>query len=48
MESLQEQYDEAMLEFSQGEYDGAIAKLKTVLQSESQHFDAQLALGMAY
>src|SRR6266705_6814531 len=48
MESLQQQYDEAMLEFSRGEYDGAIAKLKTVLQSESEHFEAQLALGMAY
>jgi len=48
MESLQEQYDEAMLEFSRGEYDSAIAKLKTVLQAEPEHFEAQLALGMAY
>ena len=48
MESLQEQYDEAMLEFSRAEYDGAIAKLKAVLESEPAHFEAQLALGMAY
>src|SRR5437879_5576556 len=48
MESLAEQYDEAMLEFSRGEYDGAIARLKAVLDAEPQHFDAQLALGMAY
>src|SRR5438445_13864684 len=48
MESLQEKYDEAMLEFSRGEYDGAVAKLKTILQSEPHHFEAQLALGMAY
>jgi len=48
MESLQEQYDEAMLEFSQGGYDGAIAKLRSVLSVEPQHFEAQLALGMAY
>jgi len=48
MESLQEKYDEAMLEFSQGDYDGAIAKLTAILQSEPQHFEAQLALGMAY
>ena len=48
MESLQEQYDEAMLEFSRGDYDGAIGKLKSVLQSEPEHFEAQLALGMAY
>src|SRR6267378_7541868 len=48
MESLQQQYDDAMLEFSRGEYDGTIAKLKMVLQSEPEHFEAQLALGMAY
>src|SRR5213594_1582195 len=48
MESLQEQYDEAMLEFSRGEYDGAIGKLKVVLEAEPQHFEAQLALGMAH
>ncbi len=48
MESLQEQYDEAMLEFSRGEYDGAIGKLKAVLEAEPQHFEAQLALGMAH
>jgi tetratricopeptide (TPR) repeat protein len=48
MESLAEQYDEAMFEFSCGEYDVAIARLKAVLDTEPQHFDAQLALGMAY
>src|SRR5437764_14703444 len=48
METLQEQYDEAMLEFSRGEYDAAIAKLTHVLEVEPQHFEAQLALGMAY
>jgi len=48
MEPLQEQYDEAMLEFSRGEYDNAIAKLNHVLQCQPEHFDAQLALGMAY
>src|SRR5690349_17232863 len=48
MDSLQEQYDEAMLEFSQGGYDGAIAKLRNVLSADPEHFDAQLALGMAY
>ena len=48
MESMQEQYDAAMLEFSQGGYDGAIAKLKAVLELEPEHFEAQLALGMAH
>ena len=46
--TLQEQYDDAMFDFSRGEFDGAIAKLKAVLAADPAHFDAQLALGMAY
>lgn len=46
--TLQEQYDDAMFDFSSGEYDKAIAKLKTVLAEEPAYFDAQLSLGMAY
>jgi len=46
--TLQEQYDEAMFDFSRGDFDGAIAKLKAVLTADPAHFDAQLALGMAY
>jgi Flp pilus assembly protein TadD len=45
---LQEQYDDAMLDFSRGGFDDAIAKLKDVLALEPEHFDAQLALGMAF
>ena len=45
--SLQQQYDDAMFDFSRGDYDTAIAKLKAVLETEPAHFDAQLALGMA-
>src|SRR5215510_8180741 len=37
-----------MFEFSTGNYNGAIARLKSVLESDPQHFDAQLALGMAH
>jgi Flp pilus assembly protein TadD len=48
MASLQEQYDDAMFAFSTGDYDRSIAKLKEILASESDHFEAQLALGMAY
>jgi len=44
----QEQYDDAMFDFSRGEFDGAIAKLKAVLAADPADFDAQLALGMAY
>ena len=48
MPSLQEQYDDAMFDFSSSDYDSAIAKLKVVLASDATHFDAQLALGMAH
>ncbi len=48
MASDQEQYDEAMFAFSQGDYDSAIAGLKAVLAEVPTHFDAQLSLGMAY
>ena len=46
--TLQEQYDDAMFDFSRGDYDSAIAKLQAALAAEPANFDAQLALGMAY
>ena len=46
--TLQEQYDDAMFDFSRGDFDRAIAKLKALLSIEPAHFDAQLALGMAF
>jgi Flp pilus assembly protein TadD len=45
---LQEQYDDAMFDFSQGDFGGAVTKLQQVLAQEPAHFEAQLALGMAY
>jgi predicted Zn-dependent protease len=42
-----EQYDDAMFDFSRGEFDSAIGKLKELLVKDPEHFDAQLALGMA-
>jgi predicted Zn-dependent protease len=48
MTTLQERYDDAMFDFSTGDYDGAISKLKGVLEADPGHFDAQLALGMAF
>jgi tetratricopeptide (TPR) repeat protein len=44
----QEQYDDAMFDFSRGDFDGAIARLGAVLAADPAHFDAQLALGMAH
>jgi tetratricopeptide (TPR) repeat protein len=46
--NFQEQYDDAMFDFSTGDFDGAIAKLKSILAADPAHFDAQLSLGMAY
>jgi Flp pilus assembly protein TadD len=46
--SLEEQYDDAMFEFSTGNFPAAIAKLREILATDARHFDAQLALGMAY
>jgi len=48
MPTAQEQYDDAMFEFSQGHYDACIAKIRSLLAEDPDHFDAQLALGMAY
>jgi tetratricopeptide (TPR) repeat protein len=45
--TLQEQYDDAMFDFSRGEFDSTIVKLKNLLAIDSTYFDAQLALGMA-
>lgn len=46
--SLPDQYDDAMFDFSTGNFDAAIAKLKSMLAVDPSHFDAQLSLGMAY
>ena len=48
MSGFQEQYDDAMFAFSTGDYESAVAKLKALLEADPSHFDAQLALGMAY
>ncbi|MGO8765006.1 MAG: tetratricopeptide repeat protein [Limisphaerales bacterium] len=45
---MNEEYDDAMFDFSRGDFDRAIGKLKNLLAREPEHFDAQLALGMAY
>lgn len=47
MSDLQDQYDDAMYDFSLADYDLAIAKLNAILERDSAHFDARLSLGMA-
>ena len=46
--NAQEQYDDAMFDFSRGDFPRAIAKLQAVLAADPAYFDAQLALGMAH
>src|ERR1700735_3488944 len=48
MPALQDQYDDAMYDFSTADYDSAIAKLRAILAEDPNHFDAQLSIGMAY
>jgi len=48
MPTHQEQFDDAMFAFSTGDYGSAITKLKLILDEDPAHFDARLALGMAY
>ncbi|HEX3718075.1 MAG TPA: tetratricopeptide repeat protein [Verrucomicrobiae bacterium] len=48
MPSLQDQFDDAMFEFSTGNIDGAIERLRSILAQDSEYFDAQLSLGGAY
>lgn len=48
MASLQDQYDDAMFEFSMGEFATCVEKLEAILAEDPDHFDAQLSLGMAY
>ena len=48
MPTAQDQYDDAMFAFSQGDYDAAITRLQALLAEDSSHFDARLALGMAH
>jgi tetratricopeptide (TPR) repeat protein len=48
MPDLQDQYDDAMFDFSMNDYDSCIGKLIAILEEEPENFDAQLSLGMAY
>lgn len=48
MPDLQDAFDEAMLDFTHGDFDAAIARFRAILARDPVNFDAQLALGMAY
>jgi tetratricopeptide (TPR) repeat protein len=44
----QDQYDDAMFDFSGADYAAAIAKLLALLAEAPDYFDARLSLGMAF
>ena len=48
MDTAQEQYDDAMFDFSRGDYDTAIAKFRAILDADPVNFDAQLSLAMCF
>ncbi|MEO7675406.1 MAG: tetratricopeptide repeat protein [Verrucomicrobiota bacterium] len=48
MPTLQERCDDAIMDFTMGDCDAAIEKLKAILADDPEYFDAQLALGQAY
>lgn len=48
MSAYQEEYDDAMLDFSRADYESAAGKLAAILERDPGHFEAQLALGMAF
>jgi len=45
---MQEQYDDAMFDYTTGDYDAALAKFQQILQAYPQHFDAQLSTAMCF
>jgi|ERR1043166_115482 tetratricopeptide (TPR) repeat protein len=45
---MQEQYDDAMFDYTQGEYDSALAKFRQILDAQPDHFDAQLSVAMCH
>src|ERR1051325_1209538 len=48
MPTAQERYDDAMYDFTMGDYISAIAKLNSLVTENPENFDARLSLGMAY
>ena len=45
---MQEQYDDAMFDYTTGDYDTAISKFQDILRAHPDHFDAQLSIAMCH
>ena len=47
MSDLQDQFDDAMFDYSTSAYDTAIVKLRQILAEDPDHFDSRLGLAMS-
>ena len=45
---MQDQYDDAMFDYTTGDYDSALTKFQAILATHPQHFDAQLSVAMCH
>ena len=45
---MQEQYDDAMFDYTLEKYDSAISQFQQILSAHPDHFDAQLSLAMCH
>src|SRR5512132_989033 len=45
---MQDEYDDAMFDYTTGDYDTAIAKFRQILETHPEHFDAQLSVAMCH
>jgi predicted Zn-dependent protease len=45
---MQEQYDDAMFDYTMENFDGAREKFRAILAAHPDHFDAQLSLAMCH
>jgi len=44
----QDRYDDALFDYSTGDFDSAITKLQSILDEDPVHFDAQLSIAMCH
>ena len=45
---MQDEYDDAMFDYTREDFDSALAKFRAILDAHSDHFDAQLSVAMCY
>lgn len=45
---MQDQYDDAMFDYTMEDFDSALAKFQQILAAHPEHFDAQLSVAMCH